>query len=72
MGVAWGQSGESVWVLPNKIAHGASNELKAVRICAGGDEGEVSSRTHLQDLRQRDLLQEEALVMQQLNKRLYK
>lgn len=61
--VARGQRGESIGVLPNEVAHSASNELKAVRICAWGDEREVSSRTHLQDLRQRDLLQDDASVM---------
>lgn len=63
LGVAGGQRGESVGVLPNKVAHSASNELKAVRICAWGDKSEVSSRTQLQDLRQRDLLQKDAPVM---------
>lgn len=63
LGVARGQRGHSIGVLPNKVAHSASNELKAVRVCAWGDKREVSSRTHLQDLRQRDLLQEDAPVM---------
>lgn len=57
LGIARGQSWKGVGVLPYKVAHAACDELEAVRICAWGDKSEVASRTHLQDLRQRDLLQ---------------
>lgn len=63
LGVAGGQRGEGVGVLPYKVAHGACDEFKAVRVCAWGDKSEVASGTHLQDLGQRDLLQKDGLVM---------
>lgn len=62
MGAGGGQGGDSVGVFPNKVAHSASNKLKAMRICAWGDEAKVFSRTDLQDLGQRDLLQEDAAL----------
>lgn len=62
LGVARGQNGEGVGVFPYKVAHGASDELKAVRICSRGHESEVASGTHLQDLGERDLLQEDGAV----------
>lgn len=46
-----------VGVLSYKVAHGARDDLEAVGVCARRDEGEVPSRTHLQNLRERDLLQ---------------
>lgn len=49
---------EGVGVLPHKVAHGASNELEAVRVRARRDQSKVSGRTHLQDLWQRNLLWE--------------
>lgn len=45
-----------VGVLAHKVAHGARDDLKAVRVGTRGDQAEVSSRAQLQDLRQRDLL----------------
>lgn len=62
LGIAGGHRREGVGVLPNKVAHSASDELEAVRIRAWRHESEVSSRAHLQDLRQRDLLQEDATI----------
>ena len=62
LGVAGRQRGEGVGVLPYKVAHSACDELEAVRIRAWGDESEVSSGTHLQDLGQGDLLQEDGPV----------
>lgn len=50
LGVAGGQRGERVGVLPDKVAHGASNQLEAVGVGARRDQGEVPGRTHLQDL----------------------
>ncbi len=67
MGVAGGQRGESVGVLPYKVAHSSCDELEAVRICAWGDKSEVASGTQLQDLGQRDLLQEDGPVMHASN-----
>ena len=62
LGIAGGHRRECVGVLPNKVAHSASDELEAVRIRAWGHEVEVSCGAHLQDLRQRDLLQEDTTV----------
>lgn len=56
--VAWQQWGESVWVLPYKVAHGGCDELKAVGIGALRNKSEVGGWTQLQNLRQRDLLQD--------------
>ena len=39
-----------VGVLAHEVAHGARDDLKAVRPGAGRDQGEVTRRTHLQDL----------------------
>lgn len=51
------QRGKSVGVLPNEVAHSASDNLEAVRVSAGWDQTEVARRKHLKDLRKRDLLQ---------------
>lgn len=57
LGVALGHRGEGVGILPYKVAHSGCDKLKAVGIGALGDKAEVRSRTQLQDLRKRDLLQ---------------
>lgn len=61
--VAGSQRGEDVGVLPYKVAHSACDKLEAVGICPCGDKIEVSSGTHFQDFRQRDLLQEDGPMM---------
>lgn len=48
--VGGGQRREGVGVLSDKVAHGASNELEAVRVRARRDQRKVSGRTHLQYL----------------------
>lgn len=45
-----GHRGQSVGILPDEIAHFAGDELKAVGVRAGGNQGEVPGWTHLQDL----------------------
>lgn len=55
LGVAGGQGGEGVGVLPYKVAHIACDELEAVG-CARRGEG--VSRSHLENFRQGNLLQE--------------
>lgn len=69
LGVAGGQRRKGVGVLPYKVAHSACDELEAMRICAWGDKSEVASGTHFQDLRQRDLLQKDGPMMQQLKEK---
>lgn len=64
---AGGHGGERVGVFPNEIAHGACDELEAVGIGALGNEREVAGGAQLQNLRQRDLLQEARRMGEQRN-----
>lgn len=61
LGMAGGLGGDrGVGVLAYKVAHGACDYLEAVRVGARGNQGEVTGGTHLQNLRQRNLLQVES------------
>jgi len=51
--------GQRVGVLPDEVAHGARDQLEAVRVRSRRDQREVAGGTHFQDLGQRDLLQGE-------------
>lgn len=46
-------------ILPDVVDHGGSDDLEAVRVAALREAAEVLRRLHLQDLRQRDLLEGE-------------
>jgi len=56
VGVAGRGGGHGVGVLPDKVAYGARDQLEAVGVGARGDQREVPRGTHLQDLREGDLL----------------